>query len=209
MRRLVLLPSRGEVATAADMQAAAPTFDEDRSTLAALRAGDEKAFLAFVRALHPSMLRVASLLVSSRAVAEEVVQEAWLGVLKGLSGFEGRSSLRRWVFGILVNCAKSRGVREARSVPFSALAQEGGDEPSVDPSRFLPPDHPRWPGHWSLPPVAWAEEKLLQHESVEVAQRAISELPPAQREVIVLRGAVRTTHPARMIHVHDGSRETS
>ena len=166
---------------------AARPFAEDEPTLAALRAGDEKAFLMLVRQLHPSMLRVASLFVSSRAVAEEVVQETWLGVLRGLSGFEGRSSLRRWIFGILTNCAKARGTREARSVPFSAIAAESEDEPPVDPSRFLPPDHPRWPGHWSAPPVAWADEKLIQQESLQAAQRAIAQLPRGQREVIVLR----------------------
>ena len=124
----------------------------------------------------------------SRAVAEEVVQEAWLAVLKGLAGFEGRSSLRRWVFGILTNCAKARGTREARSVPFSSVGSpENEDEPVVDPSRFLPPDHPRWPGHWSAPPVAWADEKLMQQESLQAAQRAIDQLPRSQREVIVLR----------------------
>ena len=166
---------------------AARPLAEDEPTLAALRAGDEKAFLMLVRQLHPSMLRVASLFVSSRAVAEEVVQETWLGVLRGLSGFEGRSSLRRWIFGILTNCAKGRGTREARSVPFSAIEAESEDEPPVDPSRFLPPDHPRWPGHWSAPPVAWADEKLIQQESLRAAQRAIAQLPRGQREVIVLR----------------------
>jgi len=167
--------------------AAARAVLDEEPALAALRAGDEQAFLALVRQLYPAMLRVASIFVSSRAVAEEVVQEAWLGVLKGLGGFEGRSSLRRWIFGILTNCAKARGVREARSVPFSSLGAEGDDEPAVDPSRFLPPDHPRWPGHWSEPPVAWAEEKLIQRESVRAAQRAIEQLPRNQREVIVLR----------------------
>src|SRR5205823_13587187 len=88
---------------------------DDERTIAALRAGEEAAFLALVRKLHPAMIRLASSLVQSAAVAEQVVQEAWLGVLKGLEGFEGRSSLRSWIFGILVNCARSRGVREARS----------------------------------------------------------------------------------------------
>jgi RNA polymerase sigma-70 factor (ECF subfamily) len=175
------------VAPGVEVTAAARPCAEDQATLAALRAGDEKAFLALARQLHPSMLRVASLFVSSRAVAEDVVQDAWLGVLKGLGAFEGRSSLRRWIFGILANCAKSRGVREARTVPFSSLEGENGDEPVVDPTRFLPADHPRWPGHWSSPPAAWAEEKLIQRESLEAAQRAIDQLPRSQREVILLR----------------------
>lgn len=168
--------------------AALPVAQDEATLVAALRAGDEKVFVALVRELHPSMLRVASLFVSSRALAEEVVQETWLGVLKGLAAFEGRSSLRRWVFGILTNCAKARGTREARSVPFSSIGtQENEDEPVVDPSRFLPADHPRWPGHWSAPPVAWADEKLIQQESLQAAQRAIDQLPRSQREVIVLR----------------------
>src|SRR5207248_5138129 len=122
--------------------AAMPSVEE-RRLVDALRAGDERAFTKLVQEYGPAMLRVARIFVSSRAVAEEVVQEAWLGVLKGLGGFEGRSSLRRWIFGILTNCAKARGVREARSVPFSSLGAEGDDEPAVDPARFLPPDHPR------------------------------------------------------------------
>ena len=161
---------------------------EDALVVDALRAGDEKAFLALVQSLNPPMLRIASVYVSSRGVAEEVVQEAWLGVLKGLSRFEGRSSLRRWIFGILTNCAKSRGVREARSTPFSEMgSQDDEDEPAVDPSRFLPADHPRWPGHWSAPPTAWAEEQVLNKESLTVVEAAIARLPVNQREVITLR----------------------
>jgi RNA polymerase sigma-70 factor (ECF subfamily) len=176
-----------DVGPAVERTAAARPLAEDEATLAALRSGDEKAFLALVRQLHPSMVRVASLSVGSRAVAEEVVQETWVGVLKGLPGFEGRSSLRRWIFGILTNCAKTRGTREARSIPFSTIPGESEDEPPVDPSRFLPPDHPRWPGHWSAPPSAWADEKLIQQESLQAAKRAIDQLPRGQREVIVLR----------------------
>jgi RNA polymerase sigma-70 factor, ECF subfamily len=161
---------------------------DDQPTIAALRAGNEAVFLAFVRKLHPAMIRLATSFVQSAAIAEEVVQEAWLGVLKGLDGFEGRSSLRSWIFGILVNCARSRGVREARSVPFSSLAPDDDEgEPAVDPSRFLPPDHPRWPGHWSAPPQPWAEQKLLDKEAVAAVRRAIETLPGRQREVITLR----------------------
>ena len=170
-----------------DLRAAAASA-EDARILDALRAGDEKAFLALVQSLNGPMLRVASLYVSSRGVAEEVVQEAWVGVLSGLPRFEGRSSLRRWIFGILTNCAKSRGVREARSTPFSDIGpQDDEDEPAVDPSRFLPPDHPRWPGHWSAPPTAWADEQVLNKESLAVVEVAIAQLPMNQREVITLR----------------------
>src|SRR5437763_793518 len=164
-----------------------PAGSDDQHTLAALRAGDEKAFLVIVQRLHPSMLRVASAFVSSRAVAEEVVQETWLGVLKGLAQFEGRSSLRRWIFGILANCARTRGVREARSAPLSSLGAEDDSEPAVDPSRFRPPDHSHWPGHWSSPPTPWPEEQLLRREAVEAVERAIQDLPPGQRAVITLR----------------------
>lgn len=165
----------------------APARIEEDRVLAGLRAGDEKAFLVLVQRLHPSMLRVASAFVSSRAVAEEVVQEAWLGVLTGLAKFEGRSSLRRWILGILTNCARSRGVREARSIPFSSLGADNDEGPAVDPSRFLPPNHSRWPGHWSEPPVRWAEEQLIRREAVDAAERAIETLPPKQRAVITLR----------------------
>src|SRR3989440_2763146 len=166
------------------VEAASP---EDARVVDALRAGDEKAFVALVQSLNAPMLRIASVYVSSRAVAEEVVQEAWLGVLKGLAQFEGRSSLRRWIFGILSNCARTRGAREARSVPFSSLGAEDDSEPAVDPSRFRPPDHSHWPGHWSSPPTPWPEEQLLRREAVEAVERAIQDLPPGQRAVITLR----------------------
>jgi RNA polymerase sigma-70 factor, ECF subfamily len=170
-----------------DDQRSAQASAEDERLVAALRAGDEKAFLALVQSLNGPMLRVASVYVSSRGVAEEVVQEAWLGVLKGLSAFEGRSSLRRWVFGIVTNCARSRGVREARTTPFSAMGPSDEGEPAVDPGRFLPPDHPRWPGHWSEPPVPWAEDQVLNKESLALVDAAIGRLPVNQREVITLR----------------------
>ena len=170
-----------------EQAAAARTVSEDERALAALRAGDEQAFLALVRRLHPSMLRVALAFVSSRAVAEEVVQEAWLGVLQGLARFEGRSSLRRWIFGILANCARSRGVREARTVPLSSLGAAGDAEPAVDPARFRPPDDSHWPGHWSSPPTPWPEEQVLRRESLEAVERAIQDLPAGQRAVITLR----------------------
>jgi RNA polymerase sigma-70 factor (ECF subfamily) len=176
-----------------DVQRSAQASAEDAQVVAALRAGDEKAFLALVQSLNAPMLRVASVYVSSRAVAEEVVQEAWLGVLKGLSAFEGRSSLRRWIFGIVTNCARSRGVREARSTPFSAMGPAEDDEPAVDPGHFLPPDHPRWPGHWSEPPTAWAEDQVLNKESLGVVEAAIALLPVNQREVITLRDVLGWT----------------
>ncbi len=164
----------------------APGF-EDSSLVEALRHGDEDAFLALVRRLQPAMLRVASMFVSSAAVAEEVVQEAWLGVLNGLDGFQGRSSLRSWMLGIVTNCARSRGVREARSAPFSSFGAADDDEPAVDPSRFLGADHPRWPGHWASPPEQWAEEKLVTKETLQLVRKAIDGLPAGQKQVITLR----------------------
>jgi RNA polymerase sigma-70 factor, ECF subfamily len=153
--------------------------------VAALRAGDERAFLTLVKELHPPMLRVASLFVPSREIAEEVVQEAWLGVLKGLPQFEGRSSLRSWIMAIVSNCAKSRGVRESRSTPFSSL-QEESEEP-VDPSRFRPEGDRWFPGHWATPPVPWPDQHLASQQTLERIRGAIEELPANQRAVITMR----------------------
>jgi RNA polymerase sigma-70 factor, ECF subfamily len=156
-----------------------------------LKAGDERAFASLVDEHSSALLRVARAHVSSRAVAEEVVQETWLAVIKGLDRFEGRSSLKTWIFSILTNTAKTRGQRERRSVPFSSL--NGGDsEPdgsAVDADRFFPPDHGRYPGHWSLGPAAWPtpEEGLVSGETREVILEAIEQLPKAQRTVVTLR----------------------
>jgi RNA polymerase sigma-70 factor (ECF subfamily) len=159
---------------------------EDARLVDGLRAGDEAAFAAVMREYGGAMLRVAQMYVSSRSVAEEVVQEAWLGVLKGIGRFEGRSSLKTWLFRIVANTAKTRGIREARSIPFSALG-EADDEPAVDPDRFLG-DGERFPGHWGAPPRRWAPEgELLSQETLEVIEREIERLPPAQRAVITMR----------------------
>ena len=120
-----------------DMSEVAATAPRDEELLARLRTGDEAAFMELVDRYGPLMLRIALSHVSSRAVAEEVVQEAWLGVLKALGRFEGRSSLKTWIMRIVANQARTRGEREARTVPVSALAPEDG-EPAVDPSRFRP-----------------------------------------------------------------------
>src|ERR671937_263839 len=119
--------------------------------VAALRAGDEAAFMELVDRYGPSMLRLAMIYVRNRSVAEEVVQDAWLGVLRGIDSFEGRSSLKTWIFRILTNTAKTRAERESRSVPLSALVPE--DEPAVDPDRFLGADE-HFAGHWTAPPTA-------------------------------------------------------
>src|SRR3954467_10743981 len=110
----------------------------DRELVAALRRGEEAAFTRLVDEYGPTLLRVARMYVPTAAVAEEVVQETWIGVLRGIDRFEGRSSLKTWIFRILTNIAKTRGRRERRSVPFSSAAREGAEEASVDPDRFLP-----------------------------------------------------------------------
>jgi RNA polymerase sigma-70 factor, ECF subfamily len=169
---------------------AVTTTPDERRLLQRLRAGDESAFVELLRRYGPSMLRVAMMYVSTRAVAEEVVQEAWLGVFKGLDRFEGRSSLKTWIFRILTNTAKTRGEREGRSVPFSTLAgDDEGDEPAVDADRFLGPDH-RWAGHWSSSPrnpQDVPEERLLGDEARERIAAAIEALPENHRAVITLR----------------------
>ncbi|HZP90032.1 MAG TPA: sigma-70 family RNA polymerase sigma factor [Actinomycetota bacterium] len=163
---------------------------DDRALVRALRNGEELVFMGLVERLQPTMLRIALMYVQSRAVAEEVVQEAWLGVLKGLDGFEGRSSLRTWILRILVNTAKTRGVRESRSVPFSSLWwPDSESEPAVEPGRFRPAGDP-WPNHWLDAPASWdtvPEERLLSNEVLGLVREAIEALPPNQREVIRLR----------------------
>ncbi len=164
---------------------------EERQLLTRLRAGDAEAFAVLVDRWTPSMLRVARMHVATQAIAEEVVQDTWLAVLRGLDRFEERSSLRTWVFRILMNQAKTRGVREKRTVPFASLAgEEAGEEFSaVDASRFRA-DGERAPGHWASPPPRWdeqPEERLESRETIEAIRRAIDALPPAQRTVITLR----------------------
>jgi RNA polymerase sigma-70 factor (ECF subfamily) len=162
---------------------------DDALAAEALRRGDEAAFAALVERYGGLMLRVALSHVRTRAVAEEVVQETWLGVLCGLDGFEGRSSLKTWIFRILTNRAKTRGEREARCTPFSALAAPDDDR-AVDPDRFLPADHAQWPGHWASPPADWRtipDERLLARETLEHLRGAIERLPARQQEVLVLR----------------------
>ena len=157
------------------MQTAART--DESALLAALRAGDERAFMELVEAYTPGMRRLALTFVRTGAVADEVVQESWLGVLRGLDRFEGRSSLKTWIYRIVANVARTRAVREARSVPFSSFA--GDDEASVDPERFIAD------GHWASPVEPW--QAVLDAEAREVIDRAIAALPEQQRQVIELR----------------------
>ncbi len=160
--------------------------------LDALRRRDEHAFARLVDQYHVSLLRLAQIYVADRAAAEEVVQETWLGVLTGIDRFEGRSSFKTWLFRILTNIAKTRGVRESRSLPFSAFwaAEDEPFEAAVAADRFRPSDDPQWPRHWASGPPVWGdhpEERVLSHEAQAMIRRAIEALPPAQREVITLR----------------------
>ncbi|OLC77554.1 MAG: hypothetical protein AUH83_04350 [Deltaproteobacteria bacterium 13_1_40CM_4_68_19] len=158
---------------------------DDARQVADLVAGDEEAFISLVRREHASMVRHAEQFVSSRASAEDVVQEAWAAVLAGLPRFEGRSSLRFWIFGIVANRAKSRGVREGRCVPLSVLADED-EEDSVDADRFFPPGSPQ-AGRWMRPPERWPEDLLEQAETLAVVRAAIERLAGMRRQVIKLR----------------------
>lgn len=163
-----------------------PLSRGDRDIVAALRRGDERVFAELVDRYHAAMVRLARAYVADRAAAEDVAQEAWLGVLRGLDGFSGRSSLKTWMFGILMNCARARRRRDRRSVPFSDLEEDGDDSPTVDPDRFLPAGH-RWAGHWASPPTEWPEDHLLSREIAGYLERALARLPDRQRAVLTLR----------------------
>ncbi len=159
--------------------------DTERAMLQGLRAGDEAAFEELVGAHHGRLLRVARLFLSSPASAEEAVQETWLAVIKGLAGFQGRSSLKTWIYSILANRARTRAVREGRYVPFDATVGEGDEEPAVPPGRFGPD------GRWVSPPspsrLQTPEQILLGRETRAVLETALEELPPGPRAVVTLR----------------------
>jgi RNA polymerase sigma-70 factor (ECF subfamily) len=158
--------------------------------LARLRARDEMAFSALVKRHDCTMRRVARSFVPTAAIADEVVQETWLAVIEGLDRFEGRSTLRTWIFHILVNRAQTRGARERRTTPFSSLGPDDPDDgPTVDPERFVPPDHPV-AGYWARIPSRFfelPEERLLGEETRRLVGAAIARLPARQQQVIALR----------------------
>ena len=160
----------------------------DEQILQALKRGDERAFRALVEQHQSLMLRVARRYVRTPSAAEEVVQETWLGVLRGLDRFEGRASLKTWIFRILTNRALSRADRDGRVVPFSSLAGDG-DEPAVDPDRFRP-EGDQYPGGWKTFPAGWdalPEERLLARETLGLVGEAIAALPERQHLVILMR----------------------
>ena len=173
------------------MTASERTRDDDARLVAALRRGDEAAFASLVEEMTPALIRVAQAHVPSRAIAEEVVQDTWLGVIRGIDRFEGRSALRTWIFQIMLNNARTRGKREKRTLPFSFFGrgrEEGRDEPVVDADRFYG-RRGEHPGHWARPPVEWdsPEQRLAGDETRTALLEAVAALPTRQREVIALR----------------------
>jgi len=160
----------------------------DEQTLAALRAGDERAFRDLFARSYPMMKRVARAYVASDAVAEEIVQETWMAIVTGIDRFEGRSTLGTWIFSILTNQAKTHSARETRAVPFSCVGSRDADEPVVDPDRFQKDDE-AWPGHWATPPRPWQkpEQRLLSLEARERLKAALAQLPDRQRLIVGLR----------------------
>jgi RNA polymerase sigma-70 factor (ECF subfamily) len=171
----------------------ADTYADDASLVAALRRGDERAFEWMLGTYDSTLRRVARSYVPTDAIADEVVQDTWMGLIRGIDGFEQRSSLKTWLYRILLNIARTKGVREHRTIPFSSAAGafSDGDEPTFDPERFRPatPTEP-YPGGWVSFPLAWEtqpETTLDAAETVAIVQAAIAQLPPAQREVLTLR----------------------
>jgi RNA polymerase sigma-70 factor (ECF subfamily) len=161
---------------------------DESGLIAALRDGDQKAFAQLVDRHTPSMLRVARGYVPSHEIAEEVVQETWIALVKGIDRFESRSSLRTWLFSVMINIAKARGVRERRDADAAIVAYTGG---TVDPARFRGGADP-YPGHWRPDDVPspfpdTPEGSLLGHELVDVARRELDKLPERQRIVVSLR----------------------
>ena len=175
----------------------APSAQTDRAAdaalLARLRARDEAAFASIVDAWSPVMVHMARRYVSDRAAAEDVVQETWLGVIKGLSRFEGRSSVRSWTFSILLNQARTRGYRDRRVVPSAGLSGEEPDGPTVDPARFQGTEG-RYPAHWTSTgaPRAWEEpeRRALGREAGRLLREGLDRLPERQRIVIEMRDVV-------------------
>ncbi len=178
--------------------AAAPS-SRDAERVARILAGDEATFLELVEELHEGLIRLAMLFVRRRDLAEEVVQDTWVAVLEGLKRFEGRASLKTWISRILTNQAKTRAVREARSVPFSSLAEAaereiGEQQASVEPERFHA-DHDflrlQIAGHWKDPPRSWrgssAEAQLTASETMAFVRAELERLPEVQRAVVTLR----------------------
>ncbi len=172
----------GKTASAIDL---AQASHSDFSLVARLRAGEEPALIEVVRRYQGALLGLALALLPNRATAEEVVQDTWACAIEGLASFEGRSSLKTWICRILANRAKTRMIREARSVPFSALTSADSDHPAVDPDRFS------LDGRWAEPPRSWNDETpeklVMQRQAIGCLEKALQELPATQRAVVTLR----------------------
>ena len=169
-----------------------PEYSDDGALVAALREGDEAAFTWLLDRYHAPLHRTARVYVATDSQADEVVQETWVAVLRGIDRFEQRSSLKTWLYRILMNIARTRGVKESRTIPFSSAANvlDEGAEPTFAPDRFRPPDDPDWPGHWRAFPLDWEhqpEPRLLAGETLSLVATAIRQLPPSQRAVLTLR----------------------
>jgi RNA polymerase sigma-70 factor (ECF subfamily) len=173
-----------------ELAQSAAVANEEIAILARLRQGEEAAFDELVTRHHSALIRMAMGYVADREVAEEVVQDTWMAVIEGFGRFEGRSSLRTWIFGIMIHKAKDRGVREKRHTTFSSLesVDDVSDE-TIDPSRFH--QSGEWSGHWAFPPQPWDDqtpEKLLaSQQAVDAMNRAIETLPRGLKEVLILR----------------------
>ena len=178
---------------ASGLAACPTTMDQDGRLAESLRSGDEGAFAVLIDRYHNAMLRLATVYVGDPAVAQDVVQDAWLGVLRGLDRFRARSSLKTWIFRIVIYTAKTTAARERRAIPLSALCDRSVDDsfvPAVAPERFLSSDAPRWPGHWASLPADWADApdaRVLSLETGRMIQAAVDGLSPSQRAVVSLR----------------------
>lgn len=166
-------------------------FSDDRVLVDALQRGDEDAFGWLVDRYDGSLRRLARTYVPTQAVADDVVQETWLAVIKGIDRFEGRAAVSTWLYRILANIARTRGVREHRTIPFSSApgALDEGAGPAVEPDRFGTVGNPGY-GQWAAPPTPWDDEpeaRLESRETVAAVRAAVEMLPAAQREVITLR----------------------
>lgn len=171
----------------------------DDELVSRLRAGDEAAFVALVDRYHSALVRFAATMVPSRAVAEEVVQDTWLGLLRGIAGFEGRSSLKTWLYQILANRARTAWGKEHRTVPLVP-----GREPAVGPDRF------GTDGRWSQPPLLWTDEvedRLQAEAMLERVAAVVEQLPPAQRQVVTLRDieGLPAAEVCQLLEISDGN----
>lgn len=180
------------------MEAAPGAIEDDMSLVRAARDGDEAAFTALVSRHHQPAVRLAAQFLTSQTAAQDAVQDAWVGVIAGLSSFEGRSSFRTWLFSIVINSAKKRAQKDARAVPLSAFddAPDSGDSlgpPAVSPDRFRVEG--KWVGHWASAPTAWPspDDTTFEHELRGLIERAVEELSTTQRNVITMRDVLGMT----------------